>query len=336
MEAITLQRIAIRPLMRQDLDAVVAIDAASAGRKRRGYFMKRLEAALREPKLHAQFAATDNNRLIGFILARVLEGEFGRRGLGLRLEVVGVRSDARGQGVGGSLFDALIDFGGRHGAVDVITEAAWDDHRMLRWLHAMGFTLAPNHVIDCEVRGGEYAPERDDPLSVESEGQPLEIDYGGQARSDFERLARDSIDVRAMALGDLAEIVRIDRRITGRDRREYVEHKLAEALQDSAIRVSLVARVDGFVVGFVMARVDLGDFGRTEPVAVLDTIGVDPDYTGHGVGHALLSQLWANLGALRVERVETIVAPRDLALLGFLYGVGFGPSQRLPFIRRIG
>ena len=41
------------------------------------------------------------------------------------------------------------------------------------------------------------------------------------------------------------------------------------------------------------------------------------------------------LGALRIERVETVVAPRDLGLLGFLYDVGFAPSQRLPFVLRL-
>jgi len=68
---------------------------------------------------------------------------------------------------------------------------------------------------------------------------------------------------------------------------------------------------------------------------VIDTLGVDRDYARRGVGRALLSQLFANLGALRVERVETVVPARDLALLGFLYAVGFAPSQRLPFVRRL-
>jgi ribosomal protein S18 acetylase RimI-like enzyme len=136
-----------------------------------------------------------------------------------------------------------------------------------------------------------------------------------------------------MEPGDLADIVRIDRSITGRDRQDYMNHKLVEAMHDSAIRVSLTARLDGMVAGFLMARVDLGDFGRTEPVAVLDTIGVDSSCAHRGVGHALLSQLFVNLGALRIERVETVVAPRDLALLGFLYDVGFTPSRRLPFVR---
>lgn len=335
MEAITLQRVAVRPLTRQDLDAVVAIDAVIGGYTRRGYFERRLDAALREPKLHAQFAAADEKGLAGYILARVLEGEFGRREPGLRLEVIGVRSDAKGHGVGGSLFDALSDYGRRHGFADVRTTAAWNDSRMVRWLDAMGFTLAPNHVIDCDVRGGEYLAKRDRPATgVEGEGLAREISYGAGPSSDFEHLARDNADVDAMELADLDDIVRIDRSITGRDRQDYMKHKISEAMHDSAIRISLTARLEGVIVGFLMARADLGDFGRTEPVAVIDTIGVDSAFARHGVGHALLSQLFVNLGALCIERVETVVAPHDLALLGFLYGVGFAPSQRLPFVRR--
>ncbi len=330
------QRGTVRPLARENLEAVVAIDAAIEGHPRRDYFERRLKAALLEPKLHAQFAVADDAGLAGYILARVLEGEFGRSEPGLRLEVVGVRADVQGHGTGRQLFDALAEWARRHGIRDVRTQATWNDHRMLRWLDAMGFSLSANHVVDCAVEGGEYASERDDPVALpDGEGPASEIDYGARPGNDFERLARDHADVRAMGRDDLAEILRIDRGITGRDRQEYMKHKLNETMVDSAIRVSLAARLDGAVVGFLMARADLGDFGRTEPVAVIDTIGVDPGYAHRGVGHALLSQLFANLGALRIERVETVVAPRDLGLLGFLYDVGFAPSQRLPFVRRL-
>src|ERR1700693_41978 len=134
MEAAALQHVVIRPLMREDLASVVAIDAGIHGGTRHAYFGRRLDAALREPKLHAQFAATDDKGLAGYILARVLEGEFGRPAPGLRLEVIGVRRDAEGHRVGACLFDALSDYGRRHGFADVRTTAAWSDHRMLRWL----------------------------------------------------------------------------------------------------------------------------------------------------------------------------------------------------------
>jgi len=99
------------------------------------------------------------------------------------------------------------------------------------------------------------------------------------------------------------------------------------------VRVSLLAERDGLPVGFIMARVDLGEFGRFEPTAVLDTIGVDPDSRGQGVGRALLSQLLVNLGTLRIERVRTEIDWRDRELLGFLDHCGFLPSQELCFDR---
>jgi N-acetylglutamate synthase-like GNAT family acetyltransferase len=82
-----------------------------------------------------------------------------------------------------------------------------------------------------------------------------------------------------------------------------------------------------------MARADHGDFGRTEPVAVLDTIGVDPSQTRQGVAGALLAQMFANVAALRIERVETVVMPADGAPAAFLRATGFVPSQRLAFVR---
>lgn len=328
--------IAVRALTREDLDAVVAIDAAIEGRPRRNYMERRVAAAVRAPKLHAQLAATDAKGLAGFILARVLEGEFGRTEPGLRLEMIGVRRDAQGHGVGKELFGALTAWARRHGIRDLRTQASWKEHAMLRWLDATGFTLAPNHIVDCAVAGGQYAPARDDPVTIpEEEGPAHEIDYGGQSGNHYERLARDTADVRSMVPADLADIVRIDRRITGRDRQAYIQHRLDEAMVDSGIRVSLTARLDGIIAGYLMASADLGDFGRTEPVAVIDTIGVDPDYAHRGAGHALLSQLFANLGALHIERIESVVAPRDLGLLGFFYDVGFVPSHRIPFVHRL-
>ena len=145
------QVLTIRPLTRNDLAEVVAIDAAIEGRWRRNYVERRLAAALRQPALHAQFAATDSKGLAGFILARVLEGEFGRSQPGLRLEMIGVRPDARGQGGGAKLFRALCDWAGRHGIRDVRTSVGWQDAQMLGWLDAMGFRLASSVILDAAL-----------------------------------------------------------------------------------------------------------------------------------------------------------------------------------------
>lgn len=162
-------------------------------------------------------------------------------------------------------------------------------------------------------------------------GEAAEVNYSGPPAADFGPLARDRIPVRSLAEGDLRALVAIDRRITGRDRSKYFQRQLADALTESDVRVSLVAELDTVPVGFIMARVDLGEFGRVETTAVIDTIGVDPDYRNRGVGRALVSQLLANLGTLRVEKVRTEVDWQDRDLLAYLDRNGFRPSQQLCF-----
>jgi len=148
-------------------------------------------------------------------------------------------------------------------------------------------------------------------------------------------LSRDRVEIASLSAADLDDLVRIDRKLTGRDRRVYMARKLDEALLDSGIRVSLVARLEGMAVGYVMARIDFGDMGHMQATAVIDTIGVNPDFAGRGIGRALLSQLLANLRGLQVERVETTLAATELGLLGFLSHCGFRPAERIALRKQI-
>lgn len=164
----------------------------------------------------------------------------------------------------------------------------------------------------------------------------LATDYSDPSGDDFEALSRDRVPVRSMVEDDLQAIIRLDRKITGRDRAAFYQRKLVEVLHESGVRVSLVAEVDGQFAGFLMARVDFGEFGRTASVALIDTLGVEPAYAKQGVGKALLSQLLANLNSLMVEKVQTRLSWNEFGLMGFLASSGFRPSQRLSFRKRLG
>ncbi len=168
-----------------------------------------------------------------------------------------------------------------------------------------------------------------------SDPGPDIADHSDRGEDDFEALARDRVPVRSMQQGDLDAIVRIDRKLTGTDRSAYYRRKLEEVMVESGVRISLVAELDGLPAGFVMARTDFGEFGRSEPAAVIDAIGVAPEHAREGVGRALLSQLLANLAALGVETVRTEVAWDNFGLLRFLHRRGFLPVQRLVFAKRI-
>jgi predicted N-acetyltransferase YhbS len=325
----------VRRLARTDLDAVVALDAEVSGRTRRAYFERRLAAALRQPELHMQFAAEEDGILRGHALARVLEGEFGRTQPGLRLEVISVARAAQGRGFGRALHEALEAEARKRSITELRTGAAWRDHAMLKFLDGAGYALSPAEVLECAVQGGPLGAHEEPVASPARDKCGDPNDWSAPSANDYEQLARDTAEIRLLTARDIEDVVRIDRDFTGRERRAYMQHALDEALRESGVRISLAAVSDGHVVGYLMARADLGDFGRTEPVAVIDTLGVSPAHAHRGIGHALLSQLFLNLGALRIERVETVVAARNLELLGFFQGAGFARGQRLAFVKRL-
>jgi ribosomal protein S18 acetylase RimI-like enzyme len=135
--------------------------------------------------------------------------------------------------------------------------------------------------------------------------------------------------VRSLRQEDAPRLVRMDQAITGRNRSAWYEGKLKRALTESDLNISLGAEVDGCLVGAVLGSLHYGEFGLPQPIAVLDTILVDPGHGRHGIGTALLDQLVKNLEALGIERLRTEVAWNDRELVGFLGKNGFGPGGRL-------
>lgn len=137
------------------------------------------------------------------------------------------------------------------------------------------------------------------------------------------------ITVRNLAAGDLGAIVRMDAAEMGRSRDEYYRTKIEAALEPGGPHTSLVAEIDEHAVGFVLARVYYGEFGQAEPVAMIDSVGVDPPFRGRHVGQCLLEQLIRNLRGLHVERIQTQVDWDRLSLLQFLRREGFAPAPRI-------
>ncbi len=323
---------ALRALRPDDLDRVVDIDRAGAGRSRRGFFEKRLQAAIAQPDAFIVVAAEGDGRADGFAIARIQAGEFGDHAPVAILDAIGVASDRRGDGLGRLLLDGVAARLAHKGIAGLRTQVGWSNQDLAGFFAACGFRLAPRVVLERPTAGELDAMEESDEL----EELPMDVDmpdYSGAEGSDFAALSRDRLPVRSLRAEDLGAVVAIDARLTGRHRDDYYRRKFTEVLAESGVRVSLVADVEGEPAGFVMARVDFGEFGRTEPTAVIDTIGIHPDHGGRGLGRALLSQLLANLATLQVETVRTTVRWNHFRLLGFLESCAFTPAQRLVLTR---
>ncbi len=136
--------------------------------------------------------------------------------------------------------------------------------------------------------------------------------------------------IRVMRGADLDAIVAIDEKASGQNRREYYERKVAVLLdRKHTINSSLVAELDGGIVGFIMGDVYFGEFGIPETSGTIDSLGVDPKYQNRGIASELIDQFITNMRAVGVKKVYTLVNWDDFALEKFFSSHKFVPSKRI-------
>ena len=128
--------------------------------------------------------------------------------------------------------------------------------------------------------------------------------------------------IRAMTLKDLDRIVEIDAKVIGQSRPEYWEMKL-ELVERKSPMASLVAVVEGEIIGFIIGDSSGWSYGVAENIGWIDTIGVDPNAQRAGIAKMLLTEMVTNLKKVGVEKVYTFVNWRDWGLLQFFDVMGF-------------
>jgi ribosomal protein S18 acetylase RimI-like enzyme len=319
----------IKPLCADDLEAVIAIDKALTRTSRRGFFEKRLADALAEPGEYIYVGLHADNSLVGYAMAKRIDGEFGIPGGRASLDAIGVDPSIQTKGAGHRLIEAIEEVLVNKHLSELTSQVKWSEQSTISFLGKAGFDIAPRIVLS---RGTERLVSEESDNYFETS---LEIDHSAPEGDDVTALSHDKIPVRSMKEEDIDVIISIDRKNSGTDRSAYCKRKHREALHQSGIRISLIAEIDDLVVGFIMARVDFGEYGRTGSEAVMDVIGVDPGFQGNGVGHALMSQLMENLSTLRVESVRTEIDWNNTTLIPYLGAVGFKPAQYVVLSRSL-
>jgi len=132
----------------------------------------------------------------------------------------------------------------------------------------------------------------------------------------------ENVNIRTLKAEDLEAIVKIDKKVLGEDRKDYWERKL-KLMNHKSSQVSLVAEVEGEVVGFILGDVSGWEFGVPETIGWMDTIGVDPAYQKKGVATTLARELIKNLKGIGVRTIYTLVSWNDWDLLQFFHAMGF-------------
>jgi ribosomal protein S18 acetylase RimI-like enzyme len=143
-----------------------------------------------------------------------------------------------------------------------------------------------------------------------------------------------SVSIRPLDELDISDIVRIDERILGTYRPEVWERRIGYYLRRDP-ETSVVALLEGRVVGFMLGEVRSGEFGLEEPTGWVEVLGVDPDCRGQAVGRRMADAILEHFRVKGARSVRTLVDEENGELCGFFGSLGFEPSSLRAFTRPI-
>jgi ribosomal protein S18 acetylase RimI-like enzyme len=129
----------IRPLRKEDLNAIVEIDKKVLGRSRAEYWQMKIE--LLQSRSHLpSLVAIINNNVVGFILGEACGWEFGIPDTVGWIHTIGVDPAVQKKGVARKLLQEMIVHLKKVGVTSIYVLVNWRDWDLLKFLSSAGFS----------------------------------------------------------------------------------------------------------------------------------------------------------------------------------------------------
>jgi len=144
------------------------------------------------------------------------------------------------------------------------------------------------------------------------------------------------IKIRLMEYEDLKDVVGIDEKTLKVSRLEYYEQKFELFFKSGEyLPTSFVAQDENeTIVGFIMGKLYIGEYGISGEGAAVDAVGVDPDYQRQGIGKKLMNEFVCHLKQLGVEKINTLVDKNDTRMTLYFEANQFSPSKAIINLER--
>lgn len=141
--------------------------------------------------------------------------------------------------------------------------------------------------------------------------------------------------IRSIRKDDLAAIVQIEDRTTGVSRPDYWGKRISLYEAIRPFWASIVAEVDNRVVGFLFGRSGELEFGLADPVAWIETIGVDPAYRRQGIAAKMVEHFNLSADEHNIHTVFTLVSKNNQDMEQFFATLGFDQGEMRHFQKRV-
>ena len=133
-------KVYVRNLDKDDLSSIVNIEERVTGIARRDYWEKRIEISEAIRPHWASLVAELDNRVVGFLLGRAGELEFGLSGTVAWIEIIGVDPAYRGRGIARALLERFTASAEDHGIKTIFTLVDNGQSEMKQFFNRLGFT----------------------------------------------------------------------------------------------------------------------------------------------------------------------------------------------------
>lgn len=141
----------VRSMRMDDLNAVVAIDAAASGRRRPRYFELMLKRAINQAALQISLVAEMDSRVVGFVIGSLYYGEYGVAEPSASIDAVSVDPGSRRKNVGKALMRQLRLNLGALRITTLRTEVSWDHFGLLAFFRSQGFRPSSRICLECTL-----------------------------------------------------------------------------------------------------------------------------------------------------------------------------------------
>lgn len=136
----------------------------------------------------------------------------------------------------------------------------------------------------------------------------------------------DNVKVRKIRLEDAPELKRINSAIVNSPSAIDFQQIIEEQRQKNEEETSLIAELEGQVIGYMISYIIYGGFGL-EKSAWIATLGVDPKFMGQGIGKRLAKEIFRIYESKGVSYIYTSVIWDSIDLLSFFKTLGFDRSD---------
>ncbi|HZD41199.1 MAG TPA: GNAT family N-acetyltransferase [Terriglobales bacterium] len=129
----------VRSLEKRDLPAIVSMEERETGVARPAYWEKRIEISEAIRPHWASLVAELDNRVVGFLLGRAGEFEFGLPGTVAWIEIIGVDPPFRRRGIAQELIEKFAESAEDHGIKTIFTLVSNNQNQMQQFFAKLGF-----------------------------------------------------------------------------------------------------------------------------------------------------------------------------------------------------